>query len=81
MAMRTTDFLNVMADVMATDPSTVTETATFDDMGGMDSITRLSMISSLESHFGNAAIFDELKTIADMPTLLTALRARGFVQS
>lgn len=79
MTMKTQEFLALLADAFSVDPEDVKETSTFDEIGSVDSISRLSMISILESNFGSEAVIDELMTVSDVPTLLSHLRSRGFV--
>lgn len=80
MAMQVEKLLAIIADAMDVDRAKVSPTVTFAEIGDMDSISRLSLISSLESQLGPEAIFDGLRTIDNIPALLSELRSRGLVE-
>ncbi|WP_437229491.1 acyl carrier protein [Planctomicrobium sp. SH661] len=80
MAISEEQFLQVFADAIGVDPSEIHSTTKFEELGGMDSIARLSMISVFESQFGPRAISPELQTVQDIPALLALLRSQGFVE-
>ena len=79
MKMSKQEFITLLSEVMVLETGDSSLGATLEEVG-LDSVSRLSMIAFLESHFGATAIFEELNTVENVSTLLIELRSRGFVE-